>query len=406
MKSRINSIAFVVIACLVTISFGQATTPGTASPGGQESMQAQPFPYLAEVTGDDVLIRTGPGTGFYSCGKFKEGDKIQIVGTQFTWSKIVPPTSCYSWISMQYVNIDSEDPSYGTVSGDNVRVYAGADNLRPSYSTSLQTKLSKGDKVKLLGEQLDDYYKIAPPQGAYLWVSTNYTNKITPAVEGPMPRIAMAPGVDTMQGTDISTGTGTESETGMMDTVSDTNDIAVVKQETQLDKYYEVQKQIETERAKPMDQQDYTSIKEALNEIINDENADKAARYAQAVIEQVKGYELAIEVGKTVKLQNEQLKKTKEQIDKARTERLTEIEDLGKYAVIGKLENFMTYGPGHYRIVDETDKTICTALPSIKAAEKDFSSLVGKKVGLIGTIEPYQQTAGALVRFDKIVSME
>jgi hypothetical protein len=155
-----------------------------------------------------------------------------------------------------------------------------------------------------------------------------------------------------------------------------------------------------------MDQQDYTSIKEALNEIINDENAGKAARYAQAVIEQVKGYELAIEVGKTVKLQNQQLEKTREQIDKARTERLAEIEDLGRYAVIGKLENFMTYGPGHYRIVDESNKTICTALPSLKASGKDFSALIGKKVGLIGTIEPYQQTAGALVRFDQIVSME
>ncbi len=403
MKSRINPITYVIIACFVTISFGQqAATPDATSPGGQESMQAQPYPYFAEVTGSDVLIRTGPGTGFYDCGKFKEGDKIQVVGSQFTWSKIIPPTGCFSWISMQYIKIDPEDPSYGTVTGDNVRVYAGADNLRPSYSTSLQTKLSKGDKVKLLGEQLDDYYKIAPPQGAYLWVSTNYTNKITPTIEGPMPRIALTSGVDTMQGTDMSSGT----DAGTMETVTDSNNTVEVKRETQLDKYYAVQKQIETEQAKSMDQQDYTGIKEALLEIANDENAGKAARYAQAVVEQVKGYELAIEVGKTVKLQNEQLEKTREQIDKARTERLAEIKDLGKYAVIGKLENFMIYGPGHYRIVDDSDKTICTALPSLKAAEKDFSALVGKKVGLVGTIEPYQQTAGALVRFDNVVSME
>lgn len=403
MKSRINSITYVIIACLVTISFGQATTPDTTSPGGQGSMTAQPFPYFAEITGDDVLIRTGAGTGYYDCGKFKKGDKIQVVGSQFTWSKIVPPPGCFSWISTQYVKIDPDNPSYGTVTGDNVRVYAGADNLRPTYSTSFQTRLSKGDKVKLLGEQLDDYYKIAPPQGAYLWVSTAYTNKITPTVEGPMPRIAMTPGVDTMQGTDMSAGT----ETGTTE-VSDSNSTAAVevKVETPLDKYYDIQKQIEAERAKPTDQQDYTGIKEELEKIANDENAGKAARYAQAVIEQVKGYELAIEVGKTVKLQNEQLEKTKEQIDKARTKRLAEIKDLGKYAVIGTLENFMTYGPGHYRIVDDSDKTICTALPSQKASGKDFSSLVGKKVGLIGTIEPYQQTAGAVVRFDNVVSLE
>ena len=403
MKSRIKLLALVILACFVTVCFGQqAATPGAGSSGNPDSMQAQPFPYLAEITGSDVLIRTGPGTGYYDCGKFKKGDKIQVVGSKFTWSKIAPPTGCFSWISMQFVDIDPADPSYGIVTGDNVRVWAGKDNLRPTYSTSLQTHLRKGDKVKLLGEQLDDYYKITPPKGAHLWVSTDFTKKTTPAIEGPMPRIALTPGIDTMQGTDMPAGT----DAWTMELVSDSNNTVEVKVETQLDKYYAVQKQIETEQAKPMDQQDYTGIKEALIGIANDENAGKAARYAQAVIEQVKGYELAIEVGKTVKLQNEQLKKTKERINQSRTQRLSKIEDLGKYAVIGKLENFMTYGPGHYRIVDESNKTICTALPSQKASGKDFSSLLGKKVGLIGTIEPHQQTAGALVRFDDVVSMD
>jgi uncharacterized protein YgiM (DUF1202 family) len=404
MKSRITLLALVISACFVTICFGwQTAAPDATASGEQGSAQTQPFPYLAEITGTDVLIRTGAGIGYYDCGKFKKGDKIQVVGSQFTWSKIVPPPGCFSWISMQYVEIDPEDSSYGSVRGDNVRVYAGADNLRPTYSTSRQVKLSKGDKVKLLGEQLDDYYKIAPPKGAYLWVSTKYTNKITPTIEGPMPRIAITPGIDTMQGTDMTT----ETDTGTTELVSDSNSTVVeVKVETPLDKYYDIQKLIDAEQVKPINQQDYASIKEALTEIANDENAGRAARYAQAVIEQVKGYELAIEVGKTVKLQNEQLIKIKARIDKSRTERIAEIEDLGRYAVIGKLENFMTYGPGHYRIVDESDRTICTALPSQQASGKDFSSLLGKKVGLIGTIEPHQQTAGALVRFDNVVTLK
>lgn len=402
MKSRIKLLTFVILASFVTICFGQqAANPAVDSSGTQESMQDGTFPYFAEITGNNVQIRTGPGTGFYDCGEFKKGDRIQVVGSQFTWSKIVPPAGSYSWISMQFVKIDPENPTYGIVTGDNVRVWAGKDNLRPSYSTSLQAKLNKGDKVKLMGEQLDDYYKIAPPEGAYLWVSTAYTSKINPAIEGPMPRIAMAPGINTVQ--DANMPAGTDAVT--MEPPADSNNVVEVKQETPLDKYYTIQKQIEDERAKPMNQQDYTSIKEELLKIANDENAGNAARYAQAIIEQVKGYELAIEVGKTVKLQNEQLEKTKERIDQAREERLSKIEDLGQYAVIGKLENFMTYGPGHYRIVDDSNRTICTALPSEKASGKDFSSLIGKKVGLVGTIEPYQQTAGALVRFDNIVSL-
>jgi hypothetical protein len=233
MKSRINLITFVVIVCFVTVCFGQqAATPGAASPDSSESMQAQPFPYLAEITGNDVQIRTGPGTGFYACGEFQKGDKIQVIGSQFTWSKIVPPPDSFSWISMQYVDIDPEAPSYGIVTGDNVRVWAGKDNLRPSYSTSLQVKLNKGDRVKLLGEQLDDYYKIVPPKGAYLWVSTQFTNKIAPAIEGPM-RIAMTPGVDAAQETDMAAMV----EEGTMETESDANDTVEVVTETILKRH-------------------------------------------------------------------------------------------------------------------------------------------------------------------------
>ncbi|MBN2181360.1 MAG: SH3 domain-containing protein [Sedimentisphaerales bacterium] len=402
MKPRINSIIYIIMVCLVTVCFGQEATPGTGMSGGGESVQTQKFPYLAEITGDDVLIRTGPGRGFYDCGKFNKGDKVQVVGNQFTWSKIVPPAGKFSWISMQYVKIDPEDPSYGIVNGDNVRVWAGAENYRPSFSTSLQVKLNKGDKVKLLGEQLDDYYKIIPPSGAYLWISTEFTKPTTPTFEGPMPRIAVTPGVDVSPDSEMTT----DANTPATNIITDSNSAVVNIAQSQLEKYYDLQKQLEEERAKPTDQQDYTEIKDALLEIANDENAGKAARYAQAVVEQVKGYELAIEVGKAVKLQNQELKKTIERIDKARADKLAEIKDLGRFAVIGKLENFMTYGAGHYRIVDNSDMTICTALPSETASGKDFSSYVGKKVGLIGTIEPYKQTAGALVRFDDVVVLE
>ena len=402
MKTCTKLITLVVFTCLVTVCSAQeAATPGAELPGGTESVQAQSFPYLAEITGDNVVIRTGAGRNFYSCGKFTNGDKIQVVGSQYTWSKIVPPAGSFSWISMQYVKFDPDDPSFGIVTGDNVRVWAGADNYRPSFSTSLQVKLKKGDKVKLMGEQLDDYYKIAPPSGAYLWVSTDYTTKITPMIEGPL-RIAMTPGIDVEPGTDVAANIDATT----MDFLTDPNSTPEVTPQSHLEKYYDLQKQIEAEKAKPMGQQDYTNIKDSLLEIANDKDADKAARYSQAVIEQVEGYELALEVSKTVKLQNEQLEKTRERINKVRDDKLSEIKNLGRFAVIGKLENFMTYGPGHYRIVDESDKTICIATPSSGSSVQDLNTLIGKKVGLVGTIEPHVQTAGALVRFNDAVGLE
>ena len=35
--------------------------------------------YVAEVLGNDVFIRSGPGTQFYQCGKLYAGDRVQVV---------------------------------------------------------------------------------------------------------------------------------------------------------------------------------------------------------------------------------------------------------------------------------------------------------------------------------------
>ena len=38
--------------------------------------------YVAEVVGNDVFIRSGPGTNFYQCGKLYAGDRVQVISTQ------------------------------------------------------------------------------------------------------------------------------------------------------------------------------------------------------------------------------------------------------------------------------------------------------------------------------------
>jgi uncharacterized protein YgiM (DUF1202 family) len=375
MKSHINLPAIVILTCVASICNAQEIAVPTsaltvAMTAASETSNIPSFPYFAEITGDDVYIRTGPGTGFYRSGKFQKGDKVQVVDSQFTWSKIIPPAGSFSWISMQYVKPDTEDPTVGVVTGDNVRVWAGSDFVRPENSTSLQIKLNKGDKVTLMGEQLGGFYKIVPPQGAHLWVSTEYTKPITSTITA-MPRIAVAPGMDVTSQSDVTA----DANTASMEPATEPSKTQKTVAESQLEKFYAIQKQIEAEQAKPMNQQDYTTIKEALQEIADNEEAGKAARYAQATIKKVEDFQLALEVNKTVKLQNEQLEKTMNGIDKARSTKLSEMQDMGKYAVIGTLENFMTYGPGHYRIVDDSGMTVCTALPGEQASGRNYDSV-------------------------------
>ena len=397
MRTVINLFILAALAGLVSAGFAQETP---ASPGAaiSESGGVPSFPYMAEITGDDVYIRSGPGTNFYQCGKLSKGDRVKILRRQYSWSCAVPPDGSFSWISMRYVDIDPGDPSMGIVNGDGVRVYAGSDYVKPLYSTTLQGKLNQGEKVKLLGEQMDDYYKIAPPSFAYLWISTVFTNPISPTAS----EIVELPAVEPppVESPRVEPVTEPDAISTVVPTTSPVDTDAKLKE------YYTLKEQIETEHAKPVDQQDYTKIKEALTKIAEDKEAGKAGRYAEFVLRQVEGFELALAVGKEIQLAGEQLQQTKERIDKARATRLAEIKDLGRFAVIGKLQTSAIYGSGRYRIVNESGSTICYALPSGQTAQTDLSSLVGHKVGLVGVLVPHQQTAGALVRFTEIVDLD
>lgn len=241
---------------------------------------------------------------------------------------------------------------------------------------------------------MDDYYKIVPPAFAYLWVSINFTKPI-PSVE------VVAPVVETPA-----------VETPAVEPAAEPNEAPVevvpepVPTETMLDKYNALREQVEAERAKPREQQNYTNMKEALIKIAENKTDDKVARYAAFVLKQVEGFELALAVTKQVQLQNDQLQKIKERINKARAARLAKFQDLGRFAAVGQLRTFTTYGPGHYRIINEAGKTVCYALPSDQVSKVKLSRLIDQKVGLVGTIEPHPQSAGALVRFTEIAELD
>jgi len=395
MQSYMKLFTIIILTSLLSVGFARETTSGSDEAGTLS------FPYMAEITGENVYVRSGPGTNFYDCGKLNQGDKVKVIGKQFSWARIVPPPGSFSWISIQYVSIDPANPTVGTVTGDRVRVYAGSDHVEPLHSTYLQGKLDRGDKVKLLGEQKDDYYKIAPLSFAYLWVSINFTKPL-PAepVKADAPTIkppTVKPTV--VKPTTIKPTTEPKEVPKEVPPEPDTP-------ETLLEKYRALQQQVQAERTKPIEKQNYTEIKKALMKIAENKTADKAALYAQAVLKQIKDLELVLVVSKEVRLQDEQLQNIRERIVKTRTTKLSEFENLGNFAVVGKLKNFTTYGPGHYRIIDNSGKTICYALPSGMISQVGLSKLIDKKVGLVGTIEPHQQTHGALIRFTKIVELD
>ncbi len=412
MKSFINLL--VLISLLIGASFcaGQASSPAGTS------ADSPVYPYTAEVTGNDVFIRSGPGTNYYTCGKLQQGDKLTVLGAQFSWSRIVPPEGSFSWISMQYVSIDPENPDTGIVTANAVRVFAGSERVRPIHSTSLQGKLDRGEKVKLLGEQSDNYYKIEPPAIAYLWVSTNFIKPYVPPIE--TPEVSEEPDeptpvepdepVDTSDANDVAEPpeeSAEANEPAVTTPVEPTTTTSVEKE--MLDRYKELVRQIKAEQTKPMEERDYSRIKQDLLEIANNPAAGKAVKYSEYVLKQIERFELAFAIANQIQLQEAQLKKVRQNIRDAKEARLARIEDLGKYAVTGTLKESAIYGGAakpYYRVTGEDGKTVCYATPLGSISESEIGKLIGKKVGLVGSIKPHPQTGTALVSFTDIAEVD
>jgi len=356
------------------------TTPEIQEPAGA---------YIADVTGNDVYIRSGPGTNFYHCGKLYKGDRVQVIKTQQGWSCIVPPPGCFSWIAMQYVSINLANPTMGIVTGSNAGVYAGSDYEEPMYSISKQVVLQRGQHVKLLSEEKDEYYKIAPPEGAYLWVSSQFLQPI----ESPTQVLPLeAPPVEAG-----STAAPTE--------------VRIRGESELLDEYYALSKLVKEQRQKPLAEQDYAEIKEKLAEIAGNAAGGRAARYADFTLKQVERFELACTVAKEIELQSKELESTTAKISEARAARLAQIENMGKFAVIGKLQSSSVYSSAvgqaqRYRVLDESGKTICYVAPAGSAVGKDLTELIGHKVGLVGAIKPHEATGRAFIEFTEIVPLD
>jgi uncharacterized protein YgiM (DUF1202 family) len=360
-----------------------------SSPAGTPAAAPPQTGTVAEVTANDVNIRSGPGTQFYQCGKLKKGDHVQVAKVSKDWSAIVPPPGSYSWIAVQYVSVSIQNATEGVVTGDGVAVYAGSDDLDPMVSTSKQdVTMSRGQKVRLLNEEKDEYYKIVPPAGAYLWVSNQFL--LSNGSVG-----ASLPPTEASQ-------TQPKANPGQ------TPPAATPTEASLLAEYYNLSKQITEEIKKPIEQQDFTGVKGKLKAIADNKDGGRAARYAQYTLKQVERAELAKLAGQDLIQQNEDLKKNLDNIDKAMIEQIGKIPDTSKYIAIGKLQPSALYSTTvsgqskRYQLVDEAGNIRSYVSPAGNAAAMDMTPFIGHKVGLVGHAQSQAATTKAYVEFSAI----
>jgi uncharacterized protein YgiM (DUF1202 family) len=124
------------------------------------------------INGGPVNVRSGPGEGYYATQMLDKGAAVTVVGIKFDWLKIVPPEGSFSYVGSVFVD-RSADGVTGKINRADVNIRAGS-QLNAS-KTTVQTHLSSGDTVQILGKE-DEYLKIKPPAGAYVYVKKDFVD--------------------------------------------------------------------------------------------------------------------------------------------------------------------------------------------------------------------------------------
>jgi hypothetical protein len=464
----VRSYGWLLVVALLAVSVsGQqpapAPAPAATQPVAQPALPEPERPYIAEIVGTGVYIRSGPGTTYYFTTKLSGPAKVTVVDHKFTWAQILPPEGSFSWVSKSYVKLDPANPGIGIIDGQAVRIWAGSEVIEPQQSSSLQAKLNDGDTIKLLGpvESKGDYYKIVPPASARLWIGREFIKFVgpapkaavtlpprpgsekpapvttTPAAPGTKPATTPAPvapkpatdtkpampGTTTPATTPAAPGTTpvtpvttpTTPETPTTPAVEKPAPAVEKKDEPSPEKIREKEliaqcrklaEQVIAELNKPLSEQKYAEYRKSLDAISADPQAGNAKLFADYYIERIDAYETARDAGKAIKQQDSSLDNIRKDIRKNLADKLAAIPDPGKYILSGIIKESLVYTPRtgqkRYLIVNETGKILGYAIPASKTAEALVAPLLGKTVGLIGKPGPDSKNPMALIEFTGI----
>lgn len=244
----------------------------------------------AEITANDVYVRSGDSLNHYTIIKLKAGDRVTVVGERGEWYEILPPEGTFSLVSGDYV--DSTDDQKGIINAANVRIRAGS--LLNENKYTVQTLLSKGAEVVILGRNPDGFLRIKPPTGATLWINKSFANLNSTGVPAPsVPNADQPAAANTETGT-VTTFVASETEsvhplgeTQTPPAVASKSRISMADIETQQRKLSELDGALLKEYTKPVAERNFDAFASQYRAIMADARDEFIQQYAQRRIEEI-----------------------------------------------------------------------------------------------------------------------
>jgi len=317
----------------------------------------------------------------------------------------------------------------------------------------MQAKLNTGDQVRLLETGgTGDYYKIEPPVGARLYVSLDYVKYVgpvpaikpvlpprpgtapaevkptqpaeakpaTPGTTEPKPRPKPAP-TETPAATADPTDPATESEsTEPTEPAQEGTEAAEAAEATEskppardtskerqlVEQCREIEKQITAELTKPLQQQDYSTLREQLQAIAVDPAAGNAKAYAEYYLSRIEAYELVRTVNERIQQNEQELTAIRQRVEADLEAKLRQIPNRGRYLIRGRIRPSNIYtaktGQKRYIVLDDTGRIVAYAVPANPIADLSVKGVLDKVVGLVGKVVSDPKNPITLIEFTEV----
>jgi uncharacterized protein YgiM (DUF1202 family) len=142
----------------------------------QDEMAKQPW--LGQINGNAVFVRSAAREDAYPVTKLDKGTQVTIVGMKFKWLKIVPPEGSFAYVPKAWVDRRGN----GNVGRASRELIAKVGSNLMEVKTAPMAKIDQGQDVQILGEK-DEYYKIKPPEGSYLYIAQQFVDPVKPVAQ-------------------------------------------------------------------------------------------------------------------------------------------------------------------------------------------------------------------------------
>jgi hypothetical protein len=138
------------------------------------------FQFEGVVNANAVYVHSGPNENDYPTMKLDRGAHVTVVGIRFDWLKIIPPEGSFCYVAKAYTEKRGDGSVGRTTNALNVHIGSDLNTLK----VKVAKRLEAGTDVQIIGEA-DEYFKVKPPEGVYLYVDKQFVD--------PVKQIALVP---------------------------------------------------------------------------------------------------------------------------------------------------------------------------------------------------------------------